>query len=120
MALRDEEGVFAADVQTIALAIGDDQDRSFLRKVGSLFNKVDARLQNGAASPFHFDAIADLLGGDVTLIVRGRVAEDEPHQADVARGAVAGNRAEAHREKIAVHGAGRVEDYRERSIYVFR
>jgi hypothetical protein len=55
---RHQEGVFAADAQHVAGAVGDDQDGPVGREVVGALQQVDGGLQDGAARPRTFTRAA--------------------------------------------------------------
>ena len=77
--------MLATDADAVAVTVGNDEDRPALREVVRALEEIDAGLEHRAAPPFHAHPIGDLRGGDVALVVRGGVAEDEANAADVPR-----------------------------------
>jgi len=60
--------MFAPDVQLVACAVRDDQYGTLGRKILSLFKKLDARLQHGAATSSDAHTLGHILRGHILLL----------------------------------------------------
>src|SRR5215211_3851587 len=85
---RHEVRVLASDGYLVALSIGDDQDRTVVRKVLRSFQKIDTRLEHRSASTSHLHSTGDAGRIEKTLVVGRRIAKDDSHGRNIVRNCI--------------------------------
>src|SRR6185369_3371487 len=112
-AFRQQDGVMAARVEVVAIAVGDDEDRAILRKVLRALQQIDAWLENGAAAAPHLHPAGDVFRTKIAGVVGVGIAEDHARLPDFARLAITGDRSQTLAKEPAVHRPRGVEHHAE-------
>ncbi len=102
--------MFPAHLEGITIAVGDDQNRSRLWKIEGAFQKINAGLEDRAATTSHLHPACNLIGPHIAGVVRECVAEYNARSRNFTRLAIAGDCPQAISEQQSVHRSRSIQN----------